>query len=468
MRTYLLYGAALLAAAGAVALVLMPAFSVIVGDWSRRDVELRSKLIFNSIRDQVAQHLATADDAPLAAFLERLTDDEKLLGLGYCNSSGHLRAATKLMPASITCDKLARSETPSYSTTESGGRSTFVATFPIAVKDTSGHVAILHDLSFVEARASEARNYWALALIGIGIGLAALAGLFVSNLLKRWRNAVRETIREMRSGTVAELSVEAIAVLGPEVRNLLREIRPGARPSAAVHVDWSPKVLQALLDEELPDTQVIVVSNREPYIHNHVGDDVVLQVPASGLVAALEPVMRACGGTWIAHGSGSADRLTVDRHDRIAVPPASPAYSLRRLWLSEEEQNGYYYGLANEGLWPLCHISFVRPSFREFGLARLQGRKRALRRRHRRGGAGRRPDHPRPGLSLRLAAADAAAAPAARHHPDLLAHPVAERGDVQHLPLEGGDYRRAVGQRRPRVPHAVSLQQPPRDGRSVY
>jgi trehalose 6-phosphate synthase len=202
-------------------------------------------------------------------------------------------------------------------------------------------------------------------LIGIGIGLAALAGLFVSNLLKRWRNAVRETIREMRSGTVAELSGEAIAVLGPEVRNLLREIRPGARPSAAIHVDWSPKVLQALLDEELPDTQVIVVSNREPYIHNHVGEEVVLQVPASGLVAALEPVMRACGGTWIAHGSGSADRLTVDRNDRIAVPPASPAYSLRRLWLSEEEQNGYYYGLANEGLWPLCHISFVRPSFRE-------------------------------------------------------------------------------------------------------
>jgi trehalose 6-phosphate synthase len=89
-----------------------------------------------------------------------------------------------------------------------------------------------------------------------------------------------------------------------------------------------------------------------------------LQIPASGLVAALEPVMRACGGKWIAHGSGSADRDTVDEHDHIRVPPNDPSYTLRRIWLTDEEQEGYYYGLANEGLWPLCHIAFVRPIFR--------------------------------------------------------------------------------------------------------
>ncbi len=110
----------------------------------------------------------------------------------------------------------------------------------------------------------------------------------------------------------------------------------------------------------------MVVSNREPYIHNHNKDgEVTLQTPASGLVSALEPVMRACGGVWIAHGSGSADRESVDRNDRVAVPPDNPAYSLRRVWLSEEEQDGYYYGFANEGMWPLCHIAFVRPIFRE-------------------------------------------------------------------------------------------------------
>jgi len=82
-------------------------------------------------------------------------------------------------------------------------------------------------------------------------------------------------------------------------------------------------------------------------------------------VAAIEPVMRACGGVWIAHGSGSADRDVVDANDRIRVPPASPAYTLRRVWLSEREEEGYYFGFSNEALWPLCHIAFVRPAFRE-------------------------------------------------------------------------------------------------------
>jgi trehalose 6-phosphate synthase len=109
---------------------------------------------------------------------------------------------------------------------------------------------------------------------------------------------------------------------------------------------------------------VLVVSNREPYIHVHQGDSIVVQRPASGLVTAVEPIMRACSGTWIAHGSGSADRDVVDSQDRISVPVENPSYNLRRVWLSREEEKGYYYGFSNEGLWPLCHIAHVRPTFR--------------------------------------------------------------------------------------------------------
>jgi trehalose 6-phosphate synthase len=347
------------------AAAVMPEVSLLIGDWSRSDVELRSKLIFNSISDQVALYLADQNEAGLAAFFERLTDDEKLLGLGFCDSNGHLEAATKLMPASVTCEKLARAETPSFSTTSIGGRNVFVASFPLQVKNVSGHVAILHDLSFIEKRASEARYYWALAVAGVTIGLGLLATLLVSNLVRRWRNLVRDSIKDARSGSVPDLSREALTVLGPELRTLLREFRSRQSVGSSIHAEWSRDVLHAVLKKELPDTDVIVASNREPYIHNRVGSKTVLQIPASGLVAALEPVMRACGGTWVAHGSGSADRDSVDAHDRISVPPSAPAYSLRRVWLTEEEQGGYYYGFANEGLWPLCHIAFVRPTFRE-------------------------------------------------------------------------------------------------------
>jgi trehalose 6-phosphate synthase len=150
-----------------------------------------------------------------------------------------------------------------------------------------------------------------------------------------------------------------------ELRSLLSDVNVERRYADGIKVEWSPSTLRQLLEEELPGTQVLVVSNREPYIHNRCNGGVDLQIPASGLVAAVEPVMRACGGTWIAHGSGSADKETVDGSDHVSVPPSAPAYTLRRIWLSEEEQDGYYYGFANEGLWPLCHIAFIRPVFRE-------------------------------------------------------------------------------------------------------
>jgi alpha,alpha-trehalose-phosphate synthase [UDP-forming] len=148
------------------------------------------------------------------------------------------------------------------------------------------------------------------------------------------------------------------------VRAVLRESEKGSHSVDAVLVNWTPETLRGILAKELPDAQVMVVSNREPYIHNLKGDDVDLVVPASGLVSALEPITRACAGTWIAHGGGSADRMVVDENDRVAVPPDNPAYTLRRVWLTEEEHQGYYLGFANEGLWPLCHIAFTRPIFR--------------------------------------------------------------------------------------------------------
>lgn len=147
---------------------------------------------------------------------------------------------------------------------------------------------------------------------------------------------------------------------------IVRDLRiPSRRPSDDSRVEWTPNTLRMILQNELPDAEVIVVSNREPYIHNNEDGRIVIHTPASGLVAALEPIMAACGGTWIATGSGSADRETVDEHDRLPVPAGKPAYTLRRVWLSEAEEDGYYYGLANEGLWPLCHLAYVRPHFVE-------------------------------------------------------------------------------------------------------
>jgi trehalose 6-phosphate synthase len=126
---------------------------------------------------------------------------------------------------------------------------------------------------------------------------------------------------------------------------------------------WTKERLEDTVRERLGGSKIVVVANREPYIHMHDGDEVRCMRPASGLTTAVDPLMRACGGVWVAHGSGTADRTVVDARDRVQVPPEQPSYTLRRVWLSKREEQGYYYGFSNEALWPLCHIAYTRPRF---------------------------------------------------------------------------------------------------------
>ena len=128
-------------------------------------------------------------------------------------------------------------------------------------------------------------------------------------------------------------------------------------------MEWTREELQTLIRTKVADSPFVVVSNREPYVHILEGNKAICTIPASGLTIALDPVMQASGGTWVAHGSGDADRQVVDDKNRVAVPPDNPRYTLRRIWLNREEVAGYYLGFSNEALWPLCHITYTRPKF---------------------------------------------------------------------------------------------------------
>jgi trehalose 6-phosphate synthase len=130
---------------------------------------------------------------------------------------------------------------------------------------------------------------------------------------------------------------------------------------------WTEAKLRELVMAKLGEQSFFVVSNREPYIHvlNEEDNEPKCIFPASGVVTAIDPILRACGGMWIAHGSGNADRQFVNSQDKLGVPPGAERYLLKRVWLSKEEEEGYYYGFSNEGLWPLCHITHARPIYRE-------------------------------------------------------------------------------------------------------
>ena len=127
---------------------------------------------------------------------------------------------------------------------------------------------------------------------------------------------------------------------------------------------WTRENLQKLIKDKMSDYLFVVVSNRQPYVHVLKKGKVECQRGAGGVITALDPVMQACDGIWVAYGGGEADRKATDDKGRIKVPPQDPSYTLKRVWLTKEEVDGHYYGYSNQALWPLCHMVFQRPVFK--------------------------------------------------------------------------------------------------------
>lgn len=338
---------------------LTPLANNLVSQWFQRDLQLRSRLVFSTIAPAAARLAAAGDSTELAALFDGVTKDERVLAMAWCDGAGALRAHSGLVLRG--CPELSAED--DFRATQLAGKPALLAIFPLQGPDGGlGDILILQDMAFAQSRGATAQLY-VMAFLGIVCAAAAAITMGVARLtLRNWMRSVRGVLAgATRGGEDPDIS----PVIG-DIRQMLRDLDIAGRTSAGIRVDWSPEVLRRVLASELTDTQVIVVSNREPYIHNRGADGgIVTQRPASGVVTALEPVVRACGGTWIAHGSGSADRERANTTGHEAVPPHDPAYTLRRVWLTDEEQDGYYYGLANEGIWPLCHITFVRPIFRE-------------------------------------------------------------------------------------------------------
>jgi trehalose 6-phosphate synthase len=367
MRLIIRFALPLLLVLGVMAGVLTPVADSFIGRWFERDVEMRSRLIFSSVRDSLTRLIDDSSRQQIERLFDRIAEDERVLAVAWCSAAGELQETSRAWPRTLGCTPSPPHSEPVFSSEALGRGTVLAATFPLSATDGGeGSLVILNDMSFAANRSVTARLYLMGFLALLGVAAAGVTVLMAQLTLRGWIQSVRQSLQGASPGQVQRRGDPQIAPVIAEIRQLLRDLDISRRTAAGIRVDWSPHSLRQILDNELPGVEVLVVSNREPYVHMRAADgSIVLQRPASGLVTALEPIMRACRGTWVAHGSGTADRETVDSGDRIAVPPSDPIYRLRRIWLSDKEQEGYYYGLANEGLWPLCHITFVRPTFRE-------------------------------------------------------------------------------------------------------
>jgi trehalose 6-phosphate synthase/phosphatase len=355
----------LLLAAGVVAYFGLPYIDRLLTEWFRSDVELRARLLMSSMDESLPTLIAKGDQQGLRKYTSKIIADQRVLGILICLPHGGTVFKTELVPTAVNCESTADLADGSSVVRRAPMGSVLVSVFDQKPSDQPPYrVAILYDLSFVDSRQSTARDYM-LAFGGISLVILALFLVLAAWLVvRRWAKILIGDIRGRRFFDNAKSGPLSMPILR-QVRKALSEMEETQRLEIDYRENWTPQALQLVVRDQLHSPQMIVVSNREPYSHDF-GDNgaIEVRVPASGMVTALEPVMRACSGTWVAHGSGSADRETVDRSDRVRVPPDDPTYTLRRVWLSEAEEQGFYYGLSNEGLWPLCHLAYVRPAFR--------------------------------------------------------------------------------------------------------
>jgi trehalose 6-phosphate synthase len=369
MRLSLRFVLPLILVLTAFAYAMSPLVDRLILRWFVRDLDIRAALIANTIHEPLIEQLAAGRKVKIGEFFARITQDERLYAIGFCSAGDGVMLATKSLPAELRCNDLDRWQQTSGDHLLASKRGPLhVSVQPLASElHPAGRLVLVHDLSFATRRSEETGKYIFQAFIGLAAIVSLLTVVIAQLSWRGWLDGMRSLLRGeglLRDPAAKAMDLPEFRPIARDLQRLVRELETESRSRDESQVTWTPDALRAILHGELRGDDVIVVSNREPYIHQRRGEQIEVQRPASGLVTALEPIMRACSGTWIAHGSGSADREVVDKDDRVGVPPEHPAYQIRRVWLSAEEEAGYYYGFANEGIWPLCHIAHVRPIFR--------------------------------------------------------------------------------------------------------
>jgi trehalose-6-phosphate synthase len=345
----------------------------------RRDLEHRGEVLAESLTGNVEPALEKGNRKELQRIVGRFGNREHLEGIGIYDQQGQPIAITPGLTERLAghTAPVGRAEVENHGYGEfihDSNISIHVYAVPLHVKDqVVGGLAIVQNSSYINAQSVSVWRGTFLRVLLQGVIIVFVTLLIVRLSIvgpiaraAQWMKALRTG-----KGSARPPDLDLLYPLAREMTTFaasLTAARFAAEKEAQLREAgdsvWTGDRLGVHVRAKLESSRLFVVSNREPYLHIHAGKAVEVMVPASGLVTALEPILRACDGTWVAHGSGDADRETVDKRDCLRVPPEEPRYTLRRVWLSKEEEEGYYYGFANEGLWPLCHIAHTRPLFR--------------------------------------------------------------------------------------------------------
>ena len=331
------------------------------------DSVTRASALATSIEDSVSTNFNAKRFDRIARTVDRLRSGQRLLGMALCLPD---RTHSRAFPSGSGWESLCRLSKltgPAALQTDlhwventRGGK---VLYYAHALDSTSIVTVLAQDISFIRARWIESFLRTLLVTWVAGIALLLLVATQTRNWAKLNLMLLQTILRYLIAGKrpPSNLQTSAHHPIQKEIEKLTAKILSlsSAQARKTTESSWLAELRSSMGQKKL-----VVIANREPYIHQRMKDRIEVIRPASGLVTALEPILRHCGGLWLAHGGGSADQETANAQGEVAVPPGSARYTLKRIWLSRDEEMGYYYGFSNEGLWPLCHLAHNRPTFR--------------------------------------------------------------------------------------------------------
>ncbi len=347
----------------------------------KEELQRRAAVLGEVLRESVEPLVAAGKEEGLRRLVQRFGSRERLIGIAvYAGDGAVLAMSDRLGESFRVVPDIGRQALEAGTERDlflsEGDRRWHLEALPVYQEESAAAVLVLfHDASTIEEASQRFwhQNFFRLLLHVLLISLTTLFVVRWSFLRPLARTV--EWIQLIRKGEAAghgDLPKgDLFAPLAKEVTHMAKSLtlaRAAAEEEARLRLAgesrWTPERLKEHVRSVLQGRPLVVIANREPYMHVRQGRQIRWIVPASGLVTAVEPILRACGGTWIAHGSGDADRETSDAQGKLRVPPDAPVYTLKRVWLEKQEEDGHYYGFSNEGLWPLCHIAHTRPIFR--------------------------------------------------------------------------------------------------------
>ena len=351
---------------------------------NQEQIELTSRLQSRSqvLAESLAESIESSYNAratTIQRVIDRFASNERLAGLGVFDNRGTAIAVSQDLPLPENGSFITTvmdSDEAAGDFVSRGDVSYYVHVIPLHEDGrVSGALAVAQNATYIDDRI---RQIWWNGLIRLLLQIVVFAAaIFV---LVRWVfmrsvSNLAASVQVARKNGAGDGAIRSDTFLEPlageisKVTASLRAARSAASEEARMRMEkietpWTAERLGEFIKAHFKDRSIFVLSNREPYVHKHGKNGAEWTVPPGGVVTALEPVMEASGGMWIAHGGGSADKETADADGKLPVPPDEPSYTLKRIWLEEKDMQGYYNGFSNEALWPLCQMAHVRPIFR--------------------------------------------------------------------------------------------------------